>query len=69
MIGDELKAIEMTRLLLEKNIYVACSRYPVVEKGKARIRVTLMAGHTDSQLEYLLEECRVAGLKLGTLLS
>jgi len=37
--------------LLEKGIYVIGFFFPVVPKGKARIRVQLSAAHTKQQLD------------------
>jgi glycine C-acetyltransferase len=42
---------EMANRLLEKGIYVIGFFFPVVPKGKARIRVQLSAAHTKEQLD------------------
>ncbi|MFI9202329.1 glycine C-acetyltransferase [Streptomyces sp. NPDC053048] len=46
MIGDAALAARMAAALLEKGIYVIAFSYPVVPKGKARIRVQLSAAHS-----------------------
>ncbi|MEU4211801.1 glycine C-acetyltransferase [Streptomyces sp. NPDC026206] len=46
MIGDAAEAARMAAALLEKGIYVIAFSYPVVPKGKARIRVQLSAAHS-----------------------
>lgn len=51
MLYDAKLAQEMARLLLEKGIYVIGFFYPVVPKGKARIRVQLSAAHTRDQID------------------
>src|SRR3984957_19511655 len=51
MIGDAVKAVQLADKLLDKGIYVIAFSYPVVPKGKARIRVQLSAGHSRTDLE------------------
>lgn len=51
MIYDEAKAVEMADRLLKEGIYVIGFCYPVVPKGKARIRVQLSATHTLEDLD------------------
>jgi glycine C-acetyltransferase len=51
MIGDASMAAQLAENLLERGIYVIAFSYPVVPKGKARIRVQLSAAHTRSDLE------------------
>lgn len=46
MIGDAGTAAAMADALLHKGIYVVGFSYPVVPKGKARIRVQLSAAHS-----------------------
>ncbi|MEU7133654.1 glycine C-acetyltransferase [Streptomyces sp. NPDC046261] len=46
MVGDAALAARMAAALLEKGIYVIAFSYPVVPKGKARIRVQLSAAHS-----------------------
>ncbi|GHC68036.1 glycine C-acetyltransferase [Streptomyces cinnamoneus] len=46
MIGDAALAARMAAALLEKGIYVIAFSYPVVPKGRARIRVQLSAAHS-----------------------
>ncbi len=51
MIGDAARATALAELLLKKGIYVIAFSYPVVPKGKARIRVQLSAAHSRADLE------------------
>jgi glycine C-acetyltransferase len=52
MIGDASTAHWMADWLLEKGVYVIGFSYPVVPKGKARIRVQISAAHTREDLEF-----------------
>lgn len=51
MLYDERKAVEMADALLEEGIYVIGFSYPVVPKGKARIRVQLSAAHSTEDVD------------------
>ena len=51
MLGDAKLAQKMSIKLLEKGIYAIGFFFPVVPKGKARIRVQISAGHTKSDLD------------------
>lgn len=65
MLYDAKLAQEMARQLLEKGIYVIGFFYPVVPKGKARIRVQLSAAHTPAQLDKAI----AAFIEVGTALN
>ena len=41
--------------LEEKGVYVVAFSYPVVPKGKARIRTQVCASHTKEQLKYVVD--------------
>ena len=51
MLGDAALATRMADALLEQGIYVIGFSYPVVPKGKARIRTQMSAAHTDEQID------------------
>lgn len=52
MLGDAALASMFADALLEKGVYVIGFSYPVVPKGKARIRTQVSAAHTREQLEF-----------------
>ena len=54
LIGKEKKAIEAARLLFERGFFAPCIRWPAVPKSEARIRCTVMATHTEEQIDALL---------------
>ena len=61
MVYDELIAQKMAAMLLEKGIYAVGFFYPVVPKGKARIRTQVSAGHSREQLDAVVNafiECK-----------
>lgn len=65
MLYDAQKAQEMAALLLEEGIYVIGFFFPVVPKGKARIRVQLSAAHTTEQLDKAIAAFTKVGRNLG----
>jgi len=61
MIYDEKLAHDFASKLLDEGIYVIGFSYPVVPKGKARIRVQLSAAHTKEHID----KCINAFIKVG----
>jgi len=55
MLYDELLAQKMAEQLLKHGVYAIGFFYPVVPKGKARVRCQVSAGHTKEQLDIALE--------------
>ena len=53
--------------LLDKGIYVIGFYYPVVPKGKARIRVQVSAAHNKAHLDKAIEAFKEVGKELGVL--
>jgi len=55
MIGDEEKAKNFSQKLKECNILASSIVFPVVPKGKARVRCIITANHTKQQLDYCID--------------
>ena len=55
LIGDDIKAFEVTKYLAEEGIFATPVISPAVPKGEALIRTSYMPTHTSSDLEYVLE--------------
>ncbi len=55
MLYDERTAGEMARRMMEKGVYVVAFSYPVVPKGKARIRTQVSAAHTREDLDSIVK--------------
>jgi 8-amino-7-oxononanoate synthase len=66
-IRDEIKALQMTRLLLEDGIFVNPVVSPGVPKEDSLIRFSLMATHTFKQLDIAIEKISAVAIKLGVL--
>jgi glycine C-acetyltransferase len=65
IVGDPAVAVEFSRRLFEKGIFVQAIRPPTVPQNTARLRVTVMATHTREDLDLLLEQVRDVGKELG----
>lgn len=65
MLGDAALATKMADLLLKKGVYVIGFSYPVVPKGKARIRLQMSAAHEIEDLEKALAAFGEAKDELG----
>jgi 8-amino-7-oxononanoate synthase len=55
VIGSNTDALKVAQLLDHQNIWVPAIRPPTVAEGTARLRVTLSATHTESQINQLIE--------------
>ena len=65
MLYDEHKAVEMARRMMEKGVYVVAFSYPVVPKGKARIRTQLSAALTEENVLFAAEAFREVKEEMG----
>ena len=61
MLYDAKLSQNMANMLLEKGIYVIGFFYPVVPKGKARIRVQLSAAHEKDHLDLAIDAFKEVG--------
>jgi glycine C-acetyltransferase len=64
MLYDAKLAQQMAEKLLKKGIYVIGFFFPVVPKGKARIRVQLSAAHTKEQIDKAVDAFISVGKEL-----
>jgi 7-keto-8-aminopelargonate synthetase-like enzyme len=51
MVGDSETALDLAVALRERGVWAPAIRPPAVPRGAARVRVTLMATHTEAHLE------------------
>lgn len=67
MLYEAQLAQDFAEKLLEKGIYVIGFYYPVVPKGKARIRVQISAVHEKEHLDKAIESFTETGRELGVI--
>ena len=66
-IGDELATATFWKDLLECGVYTNPVIFPAVAMGKAILRTSCMATHTDENIEFVLEQFQTLGRKHGHL--
>ena len=67
MLYDAPLAQKMAEHLMDEGIYVIGFFFPVVPKGKARIRVQLSAAHTKDQIDKAIAAFEKVGKELGVI--
>ncbi len=65
MIGDAALAGRFADAMLDKGVYVVGFSFPVVPKGKARIRTQISAAHTREDLEFAIAKFAEAKADMG----
>ncbi len=65
MLGDASLAAQVAEALLKKGIYVIGFSFPVVPKGKARIRTQISAAHSIEDLDFAIEKFKEVKQELG----
>jgi glycine C-acetyltransferase len=65
MLGDARLAQKMAAQLLDDGIYVTGFSFPVVPKGKARIRTQMSAAHASQDIQRAIEAFTKVGKALG----
>ena len=53
--------------MMEKGVYVVAFSYPVVPKGKARIRTQVCASHTKEDIDFVVDHLKTIVQKLRAL--
>ena len=67
MLYDAKLSQKMANMLLEEGIYVIGFFFPVVPKGKARIRVQLSAAHSMEDLDKAISAFKKVGASLNVI--
>jgi glycine C-acetyltransferase len=67
MLGEAKIAVEVADALLAEGVYVIAFSYPVVPKGKARIRVQVSAALTTAELDTAIAAFTKVGKKMGVI--
>lgn len=65
MLGDAAGATKFADAMLAKGVYVIGFSYPVVPKGKARIRTQVSAAHSREDLQFALDAFGAVKQELG----
>ena len=65
MFGEAIPAVKMAESLLKKGVYVIPFSFPVVPKGKARIRTQVSAAHSKEDLNFAVNSFAESKADLG----
>ena len=64
MLGDAALATRFADRLLQEGVYVVGFSFPVVPRGKARIRTQISAAHTEEDLDFAIENFTKIGREM-----
>ena len=67
MLGDAQLASKMADALLNEGVYVIGFSFPVVPRGRARIRTQMSAAHTTEQIDRAVDAFARVGRELGVI--
>ena len=62
IIGGNKATLKLSQALEERGILITAIRPPTVPKGKARLRVTLCADHSEQDIQHLLDTFEAIGM-------
>jgi glycine C-acetyltransferase/8-amino-7-oxononanoate synthase len=60
IVGDAQQCMKLSQRLLDQGVFAQGIRPPTVPPGTSRLRITLMATHTDEQIDQALEIFKAA---------
>ncbi|MGW6497707.1 aminotransferase class I/II-fold pyridoxal phosphate-dependent enzyme [Nonomuraea angiospora] len=64
-VGDPLLCMRLWKELLNEGVFTNAVIPPAVPDGKALIRISVTAAHSDAQLDRITDACEAAGRRLG----
>lgn len=67
IIGDEAKAMEFSKKLLDNGVFVSAIVFPTVPRGTGRVRCMVTAAHTKEQLDKAVEIFEKVGQEMNIL--
>jgi glycine C-acetyltransferase len=65
IIGDEVKMRKMSRLIHDRGLFINAVPYPAVAKDQCRLRISLMATHTQDDMNQALEILETVSRQFG----
>ncbi len=67
LLGEADLARQFARRMMEEGIFAAAQTFPLVPRGKARIRLIITAAHSREDLDFALSVIEKIGLELGVI--
>jgi len=65
LIGDASKAVQFSEQLMKEGVFIPAIRPPTVPQGSSRLRITVMATHTQEQLQMVVKKVSKVGRGMG----
>jgi glycine C-acetyltransferase len=65
IVGESAAAMQLSARLFEEGVFAQGMGFPIVPRGKARIRTIVTAAHTRAELQYALDTLKRVGIELG----
>ncbi len=65
VVGEDNKAVQMQKMLLEKGIFLQAIRPPTVPAGTSRLRLTIVRGLSRTDMDEALEAIGAVGREVG----
>jgi glycine C-acetyltransferase len=65
MVGDTAKAQAFSKRLFEEGVFALAIVFPIVGRGKERLRTIVSSGHQQKDLDFALEKFAKVGRELG----
>ncbi len=65
IVGDTFKAHAFSAKLFEEGVFALSICFPIVARGKDRLRTIVSSGHSDADLDFALEKFAKVGRELG----
>jgi glycine C-acetyltransferase len=65
IVGESATAMKLSARLFEEGVFAQGMAFPIVPRGKARIRTIVTAAHTRAELQYALDTLKRVGIELG----
>ena len=67
LVGDEEKAREFSRELLQEGVYIGAICFPIVPRGEARLRAQPSAAHSAADIDEALAAIGRAAKRVGVI--
>lgn len=67
IVGDTAKAHAFSKRLFEEGVFALSIVFPIVARGKERLRTIVSSGHTAKDLDFALEKFAKVGRELGVI--
>jgi glycine C-acetyltransferase len=65
IVGESATAMKFSARLFEEGVFAQGMGFPIVPRGKARIRTIVTAAHTKEELQFALDTLKRVGIELG----